>query len=168
MALLLLSDYRITSLQMNFINIIIRKSKRRKVYSSFRANIWGVDLADIQSLSKYSKGIKYLFCPSDFDLFSKYAWVAPLKDKRGITNVNAFQKIISKERKQWANKIWIEQSGEFYNKLLNRFLKINNIEMYSIYHEGKSVVAERFVRTLKNKIFKHMTVVSKNIYFDVF
>ena len=51
--------------------------------------------------------------------------------------------------------------------ILLRFLKINNIEMYSTYNEGKSVVAERFIRTLKNKIFKHMTTISKNVYFDV-
>ena len=99
------------------------------------------------------------------DLFSKYAWVVPLKDKRGISIVNVFQKIISKGKK--TNKIWVDQEGEFYNNLFKRFLKINNIEMYSTYNEGKSVVAERFIRTLKNKIFKHMTAVSKNVYFDV-
>ena len=60
---------------------IIRKCKRRKVYSSFRDNIWGVNLADMQSLSKYNKGIKYLL--RSIDLFSKYAWVIPLKEKRG-------------------------------------------------------------------------------------
>ena len=96
---------------------------------------------------------------------SKYAWVVPLKDERAISIVNAFQKIISKGRKP--NKIWVDQGGEFYNNLFKRFLKINNIEMYSTYNEGKSVVAERFIRTLKNKIFKHMTAVSKNVYFDV-
>ena len=117
----------------------------------------------MQSLSKYNKGIKYLLCA--INLFSKYAWVVPLKDKRGISIVNAFQKIISKGRKP--NKIWVDQGGEFYNKLFKRFLKINNIEMYSTYNEGKSVVAERFIRTLKNKIFKHMTAISKNVYFDV-
>ena len=63
--------------------------------------------------------------------------------------------------------MWVDQGDEFYNKLFKRFLKINNIEMYSTYNEGKSVVAERFIRTLKNKIFKHMTAVSKNVYFDV-
>ena len=73
---------------------VIKKFMRRQVYSSFRDNIWGVDLADMQSLSKYNKGIKYLLCA--IDLFSKYAWVAPLKDKIGITIVNAFRKIISK------------------------------------------------------------------------
>ena len=117
----------------------------------------------MQSLSKYNKGIKYLLCA--IDLFSKYAWVVPLKDKREITVINAFQKTISKGRK--TDKIWVDQGGESYNNLFKRFLKINNIEMYSTYNEGKSVVAERFIRTLKNKIFKHMTAVSKNVYFDV-
>ena len=91
--------------------------------------------------------------------------LVPSKDKREISIVNAFQKIISKGRK--SNKIWIDQGGEFYNKLFKRFLKINNIEMCSTYNEGKSVVAEKFIRTLKNKIFKHMTAVSKNVYFDM-
>ena len=82
---------------MNLVGEIIRKFKRRKVYSSFRDNIWGVDLADMQSLSKYKKGMKYLLCA--IDILSKYAWVVPLLDKKGISIVNAFQKIISKGRK---------------------------------------------------------------------
>ena len=69
---------------------IIRKFKKRKIYSSFRDNIQSVDLADIQSLSKYNKGIKYLLCA--IDLFSKYAWVIPIKDKKGVSIVNAFKK----------------------------------------------------------------------------
>ena len=98
---------------------IIRKFKRRKVYSSFRDNIWGVDLADIQSLSKYKKGIRYLLCA--IHLFSKYALVVPLKDKIGIAVVNVFQKIISKGRKP--NKIWVDEGGESYNKLFKRFFE---------------------------------------------
>ena len=117
---------------------IIRKFKKRKVYSSFRDNIWGVDLADMQSLSKYNKGIKYLLCA--IDLFSKYGWVVRLKDKRGISIVNTFQKVISGRRKP--NKIWFDQGGKFYNTLLKRLLKINHIEMYSTHNKGKSVVAE--------------------------
>ena len=62
----------------------------------FRDNIWGVDLANMQSLSKYNKRIKYLLCAVDF--FGKYAWVVPLKDKRGTSIINAFQKIISKRK----------------------------------------------------------------------
>ena len=88
----------------------------------------------------------------EIDLFRKYAWVVLLKDKRSISIVNAFQKIISKGHKP--NKILVDQGGEFYNNIFNRFLKINNIEMYSTYNEGKSVVAERFIRIVKNKILR--------------
>ena len=116
----------------------------------------------MQSLSRYNKGIKYLLCA--IDLFSKYAWIIPLKDKKGISIVNGFQKIISKGRKP--NKIWTDQGSEFYNNSFKDFLKMNNIKMYSTFNEGKSVIAERFIRTLKNKIFKLMTAISKNIYFD--
>ena len=125
---------------------IIKKIKKRKVYSSFRDNIWGVDLADMQSMSKCYKRIKYLL--SAIGLFSKYAWVVPLKDKTGVSIVNAFQRIISEGRKP--NKIWVDQGSEFYNNSFKKFLKTNNTEMYLIYNEGKSVVAERFIRTLKN------------------
>ena len=115
----------------------------------------------MQWSSKYNKGIKYLLCP--IELFSKYAWVVPLKDKRRITIANAFKKNLKKRK---LKKIRIDQGGEFYNKLFQRFLKINNIGMHSTYNEGESVVAERFIRTFKNKIFNHMTAVSKNVYFD--
>ena len=71
---------------------IIKKFDKRKVYSQFKDNIWGVDLADMQSLSRKNKGIKYLLCA--IDLYSKYAFVVPLKDKKGISIVNAFNKII--------------------------------------------------------------------------
>ena len=107
----------------------------------------------MQSLSKFNKGFKYLLCA--IDLFSKYAWVIPMKDEKGTSIVNAFKKIISKERKP--NKIWVDQGSEYFKD----FLKMNNIEMNSKYNEGKSVVAERFIRTLKNKIFNHMTTISK-------
>ena len=110
---------------------------------SFREYIWGVDLADMQSLSKCNKGINYLLC--SVDLFRKYAWVVLLKYKRRIIIVNAFQKIISRGRKP--NNIWLDQGGGFYNKLFKRFLIINNIEMYSTENEGKSAAAGRFIRT---------------------
>ena len=82
-----------------------------------------------------------------------------MKDKRGISIINAFQKNIYSKLK--LNKVWADEGGEFYNNLFKRFLKIDDSEMYSTYKEGKSVVAERFIRTLKNKVFKHMTATSK-------
>ena len=153
---------QIINWQMNSINQLLENLKKRKVYSSHRDNILSLDLADMQSLSKYNKGIKYLLCV--IDLFSKYVWIIPIKDKKGTSIVNAFKKTISKRK---PNKIYVDQGSEFYNKSFKKFLKINNIEMYSIYNEGKPVVAERFIRALKNKIFKYMTAISKNVYFDV-
>ena len=81
----------------------------------------------MQSLSKYDKGNKYLLCA--IDIFSKYAWVIPIKGKKRTSIVNAFKKIISEGRKP--NKIWVDQGSEFYNKSFKIFLKINNIEIYS-------------------------------------
>ena len=141
---------------------IIRKFKRRKVYLSFRDNILGVDLADMQSLSKYNRRIRYLFCA--IDLFSKYAWGCSFKRQKR-NSINAFQKILDSSNRK-LNKTWVDQGGKFY-QFFKRFLKINNIEIYLTYNKGKSIVAERFIRTLKNQIFKYMTAISKNIYFDV-
>ena len=143
---------------------IIKKFEKRKVYSQFKDNIWGVDLADMQSLSRKNKGIKYLLCA--IDLYSKYAFVIPLKDKKGISIVNAFNKII-KQYNRKPNKIWVDQGGEFYNNIFKKWLSENDIIMYSTYNEGKSVVAERFIRTLKSKLYKHMTAIGKNVYYDV-
>ena len=101
---------------------VIKKFNKRKVYSQFKDNIWGVDLADMQSLSKKNKGIKYLLCAIDLKKFKNN---------------------------------------------LKKWLSDNNIILYSTYNEGKSVVAERFIRTLKNKLYKHMTATGKNVYYDV-
>ena len=126
--------------------------------------MWGVHLADMQSLSSKNKGIKYLLCP--IDLYSKYAFVVSLKDKKGISCVKAFNKIIKQSGKK-TNKIWVDQGGEFYNNVFKKWLSDNDIIMYSTYNERKSVAAERFIRTLKNKLYKHMTATGKNIYYDV-
>ena len=90
---------------------IIRKFLKRQIHSSFKDNIWGVDLAATQLISKYNKGIRYLLCA--IDLF-KYAWVVPLKDKKGVTIVDSFQNILNGSRRK-PNKIWVDQGSEFYN-----------------------------------------------------
>ena len=105
---------------------IIIKFNKRKVYSQFKGNIWGVDLADMQSLSRKNNGIKYLLCA--IDLHSKYAFVIPLKDKKGISIVNAFNKII-KQSSRKPNKIWVDQGGEFYNNVFEKWLSDNDINM---------------------------------------
>ena len=142
---------------------IIRKFEKRKVYSTFKDNIWGVDLVDMQLLSKYNKGIRFLLCV--IDIFSKYTWVVPLKDKKGISVVKAFQ-IILKQSNRKPNKKWVDKGSEFYNAYFKNWLRDNNIVMYSTHNEGKSVVAERFIRTIKSRIYKYITSISKNVYID--
>ena len=142
---------------------IIRKFKKRKVYSTFKDNISGVYLADMQLLSKDNKGIRFLLCV--IDIFSKYAWVVLLKDKKGISIVKAFQ-IILKQSNRKPNKIWVDKGSEFYNAYFKKWLRDNNIVMYSTHNEVKSVVAERFFKTIKSKIYKYMVSISKNVYID--
>ena len=124
----------------------------------------------MQLISKYNKGIRYLLCV--IDLFSKYAWVIPLKNKKGESIVEGFEKILddsgnAKHSNRKPNKIWVDHGSEFYNNKFKSILKDNDIEMYSTFNEEKSVVAERFIKTLKNKIYKHMTTICKNVYIDV-
>ena len=142
---------------------IIRKFEKRKVYSTFKDNIWGVDLADMQLLSKYNKGIRFLLCV--IDIFSKYAWVVPIKDKKGISIVKAFQSILKQSNRK-PNEIWEDKGSEFCNGYFKKWLRDNDIVMYSTHNEGKSVVIESFIRTLKSKIYKYMTSISKNVYID--
>ena len=99
---------------------IIRKFKKRKVHSSFIDNIWGADLADMQIISKFSKGFRILLCV--IDIYSKYAWVISLKDEKGISITNAFRKIIKKSNRE-PNKIWVNKGSEFYNRSIKSWLK---------------------------------------------
>ena len=142
----------------NYINQLLKNLKKRTVYSEFKDNIWGADLADIQLINKFNERIRFLLCV--IDIFSKYPWVVPLKDKKGVSIANAFQKILDDSNRK-PNKIWVDKGSEFYNGLFQKLLKVNDIEIYSIHNEGKSVAAQRFQnfkelahRTLKTKIYK--------------
>ena len=114
----------------------------------------------MQLLCNFNKIFLLLLCV--IDIFSKYAWVVPLKDKKSITITNASQKILDESGCK-PNKILPIGSkfkgSEFYNRSID-------IGMYSTHNEGKSVVAERFFRTLKNKIYKYMASISKNVSID--
>ena len=116
-----------------------------------------VILANIQLISKYNKGIRYLLCV--IDLFGKYAWVVLLKNKKGVTTVNPFRSILDSSIRK-PSKVWIYQGSGFYNKSFKQWLEDNDTKVYSTYNERKFVGAERFLRTLKNNISKHMTAAS--------
>ena len=87
------------------------------------------------------------------------------KRQKGVSIVNAFQKIID-DSKRKPNRIWVDKGREFYYNSFKKWLQDNIIVMYSTNNERKSVIAERFTRRLKNKIYKYMTAISKNVYTD--
>ena len=137
---------------------VIKKFKRRKVYARFKDNIWTTDLVEMGSLSSKKKNFKYLLCV--IDSFTKYAWA---KDKKDKTVLNVFIEIVNESNRK-ANRLWFDQGRVFYNKPMQELLYNNNILMYSTYNEGKLVIAERFIKKLKAKIYKNMTVNDSKSY----
>ena len=99
----------------------------------------GADLADMQLISKFDKGIRFLLCI--INIFSKYAWVVPLKEKKDVSVVNPFQKLLNNSARKPSNT-WVDKGSEFYNNSFKKCLKDNDIQLYSIHNEGNSVVAE--------------------------
>ena len=134
-----------------------RKFKRRRVLVNGIDKIWAADLADMQAFSKFNRGIKYLLAV--IDVFSKYGWLIPLKDKTGKSVASAL-KTIFKERKP--EKMWVDKGKEFYNNDVKKL-----IELYSSENEEKSSVVERWIRTMKEKMWKYFTTNSTNVYINV-
>ena len=110
----------------------IRKFEKRKVHSSFIDNIFGADLADMQLVSKFNKEFRCLLCI--ISIYSKYAWVIPLKNKKGVPITNAFQKTLDESICK-PNKMRVDKGSEFYNRSMKSFLRNNNWEMYSTHNE---------------------------------
>ena len=141
---------------------IIRNFKRRKVNFGNEPNeIWSADLIDLKKLKKYNNGFQYII--NIIDLYSRYAWSIPIKNKTGKSIVEAFDSI----NQQKPKKLWVDNGSEFYNKIFKKWLNDNNIEIYSTFNEGKAVVIERFNRTLKNKMFKYFTANGTYKYIDI-
>ena len=117
----------------------------------------------MQLTIKFNNRFRFLLCV--IDIYSKYTWVVPLNDKKDSKITNTFQKVLDESGLK-PNTILIDRGSEFNNGSVKSWFKDNNIEMYSARNEGKSAAAENFFRTLKNKIYKYMTSVSKNVYID--
>ena len=98
----------------------------------------------MQLISKFNKGIRFLLCV--IDIYSKCAWVVPLKDKKGVTIVRAFQNILDGSMRK-PNKIWVDKVSEFHSRSIKLWLKDNYIEIYSTNNEENSVGAKRFIKT---------------------
>ena len=136
---------------------IKRKFKKRRVLVNGIDKIWAADLVDMQAFSKLNHGVKYLLAV--IDILSKYGWLIPLKDKTGKSVASAL-KTIFKERKP--EKIWVDKGKEFYNKDVKDL-----VELYSTENEEKSSVVERWIRTMKEKMWKYFTDKNTNIYIDI-
>ena len=136
---------------------IRRKFKKRRVLVNGIDKIWAADLVDMQAFAKFNRDVKYLLAV--IDVFSKYGWLIPLKDKTG-RSVASVLKTIFDERKP--EKMWIDKGKEFYNKDVKDL-----IELYSTENEEKSSVVERWIRTMKEKMWKYFSANSTNVFINV-
>ena len=136
---------------------IRRKFKKRRVLVGGIDRIWAADLVDMQMFSKFNHGVNYLLAV--IDVFSKYGWLIPLKDKTGKSVASVF-KTIFEERKP--EKMWVDKGKEFYNKDVKDL-----IELYSTENEEKSSVVEKWIRTMKEKMWKYFSAKSTNVYINV-
>ena len=125
--------------------------------------IWCSDLVEMQKLSRWNKGYQYLLMV--LDVFSKYGWIVPLKNKKGESVAEAFKTIFKEGRKP--EMIWVDKGKEYYNKNMKELLDKNNIVMYSTENEEKSSVCEWWNRTMKNKMWKQFTVQNNTKYLDM-
>ena len=137
---------------------IIRKFKKRKLHSPFIDKILIADLDDMQLIVKFNKRIYFLL--GVIHILSRYAWLIHLKDKKGTTITKAFQKMFDESNRKASNK-WVDKGSEFYNRS-RKFLLNNSVEMDSKHNNEKSAV----ISTLKDKVYNHMTLMSKNVYID--
>ena len=136
---------------------------RRKIIVNHIDEIFAADLVEMQKFAKLNKGYRYLL--TCIDIFSKFAWVIPLKDKKGITTKSALEKIFNKRKPKF---LWTDNGKEFYNKQVQDLLNENNIKLYSTNNsEIKSAVIERFNRTFKNMMYKKFTENNNTIFYNI-
>ena len=136
---------------------------RRRIIVNHIDEIFAADLVEMQKFAKLNKGYRYLL--TCIDIFSKYSWVIPLKDKKGITIKNALEKIFKQRKPKF---LWTDRGTEFYNNQVETLLNENNIKLYSTNNsEIKSAVIERFNRTFKNMMYKKFTENNNTIFYNV-
>ena len=120
--------------------------------------IWAADLPDMRALAKENEGYNFLLLV--IDIFNKYGWIKPLKDKKGETIVKALKDIFKESGRRPA-KLWTDKGREFFNKDVRDL-----VELYATENEEKSSIAERWIRTMKEKMFKYFTDYNTNKYID--
>ena len=143
---------------------IKRKFQRRHVNAFEIDDVWGADLVEMREWEKQNKGFRYML--NVIDVFSKFAWSIPMKNKTGVTTLEAFKEIV-KQSSRIPKHLWVDKGLEFYNKYVGGWLKQNGIIMYSTFSEHKSVVVERFNRTLKEMMWKRFTAENTRNWIDM-
>ena len=142
---------------------ITKNFRKRTVISYGIDKIWAADLVEMQKYSKWNEGVKYLLMV--IDVFSKYGWIVPLKDKKTESVSLAFDEIFKKSERK-PEKLWTDKGSEFVSKHFKDFLKKNKIILYHTQNEEKSSVVERWNRTMKNKMWKMFSANNNTIYWD--
>ena len=140
-----------------------RNFKRNRVIVEGIDEQWQMDLADMQSLKDYNDGYRYLHVC--IDVFSKYAWIVPIKSKTGPALVEAFKVILSSGKKP--HKIMTDQGTEFFNKSIQTLLKDEDIELFNTFNETKASIVERVIRTFKTKMLRYFTAKKTMRYLDM-
>ena len=141
---------------------IKRNFTKRRVIAHNVDDIWCSDLVDMQKLSKWNRGYKYLLMV--LDLFSKYGWIVPLKTKTGLEVAKAFESLLVKNKPKM---LWVDKGKEYYNKNVLDLLAKDKIKVYSTENEEKSSVCERWNRTIKDKMYKRFTMQNNTVYVDI-
>ena len=142
---------------------ITRNFRKRRVISKGIDKIWAADLVEMQKFSKWNKGMKYLL--TVIDVFSKYGWIKPLKDKKTESVSTAFDETFKKSKRK-PEMLWTDKGSEFISKHFKDFLKKNNIKLYHTENEDKSSIVERWNRTMKNRMWKMFSANNNTVYWD--
>lgn len=142
----------------------LKRFSRRRVFSPTVDAIWAIDLADVHQYARVNKNYKFILVV--IDLFSKYAWAKPLRNKSGIVTARNLEDIfVTSERNP--SKLWADRGTEFYNVNVREVLRRYNIKLYSTYNEPKSAIAERFIRTLREKIESNFILTHSTVWYDI-
>ena len=141
----------------------LKRFERRSVYASAVDEIWTADLVDVHQYARQNRGFTFILVV--LDVFSRYAWARPLKSKHGNRVADAFEDIFTGGRKP--AKLWTDRGTEFFNANMRRVLEANNIQLYSTHNEGKAMIAERFIRTLRSKIESNYILAQQTVWYDI-
>ena len=138
---------------------------RRKIFSPSVDDLWTADLADVHKYSRQNRGYNFILVV--LDVFSRYAWARPLKNKTGVQCADAFDDILTKSGRT-PKRLWVDRGTEFHNVDVRRqFLDANGIQIYTTYNEPKAAIAERFIRTLRSKIESNYILTQQTVWFSI-